>query len=100
MNNRAAEPTPLRRVPVSAPMRAGACAWAEDAAAPGCSQTACSGDPRGRGAQDTEVFYDLKRLLEDSNANIPPQLARHEASKNKPGSVTDKPKREQITYAA
>ena len=50
--------------------------------------------------QDTEVFYDLKRLLEDSNADIPPQLARHEAAKNKPGTVGDKPRREQITYAA
>lgn len=51
-------------------------------------------------AQDTEVFYDLKRLLEESNADVPPQLARHEASKNKPGTVGDKPRREQITYAA
>ena len=30
-------------------------------------------------AQDTEVYYDLKRLLEESGASVPSQLAHHEA---------------------
>ncbi len=34
---------------------------------------------------DSEVFYDLKKLLEDSKAQVPPELARHEAAKQKPG---------------
>ncbi|BFI25497.1 ATP-dependent RNA helicase DDX23/PRP28 [Marchantia polymorpha subsp. ruderalis] len=36
---------------------------------------------------DTEVFYDLKQMLMQSNSPIPPELSRHEASKFKPGSV-------------
>ncbi|KAF3646962.1 hypothetical protein FXO38_18880, partial [Capsicum annuum] len=34
--------------------------------------------------QDTEVFYDLKQMLTQSNSPVPPELARHEASKFKP----------------
>ena len=34
-----------------------------------------------------EVFYDLKKFLEESKAAVPSQLAQHEASKNKPGTV-------------
>ncbi|KAJ0666673.1 putative RNA helicase [Helianthus annuus] len=30
---------------------------------------------------DTEVFYDLKQMLTQSNSHVPPELARHEASK-------------------
>nr|CAD1832663.1 unnamed protein product [Ananas comosus var. bracteatus] len=30
---------------------------------------------------DTEVFYDLKQMLVQSNSPVPPELARHEASK-------------------
>ena len=47
---------------------------------------------------DTEVYYDLKKLLEESKAMVPPELARHEASKNKPGSMEGK-KRDAIQYA-
>ena len=36
-------------------------------------------------AQDTEVFYDLKKYLEESKTPVPPQLAHHEAAKQKPG---------------
>lgn len=36
-------------------------------------------------AGDSEVFYDLKRLLEESKAPVPPELARSEAAKQKPG---------------
>ena len=49
--------------------------------------------------QDTELFYDLKRVLEDSDAHVPPQLAHHEAAKVKPGSIADRPRREQTVYA-
>ncbi|EIE24677.1 P-loop containing nucleoside triphosphate hydrolase protein [Coccomyxa subellipsoidea C-169] len=48
---------------------------------------------------DTEVFYDLKRLLEESGANVPSQLAHHEASKVKPGSVQDRPRKDQVVYS-
>ncbi|KAK1373392.1 DEAD-box ATP-dependent RNA helicase 21 [Heracleum sosnowskyi] len=42
---------------------------------------------------DTEVFYDLKQMLIQSNSHVPPELSRHEASKFKPGSVPDRPPR-------
>ncbi|XP_052625194.1 DEAD-box ATP-dependent RNA helicase 21 [Lactuca sativa] len=42
---------------------------------------------------DTDVFYDLKQMLTQSNSYVPPELARHEASKFKPGSIPDKPTR-------
>ncbi|KAK6775299.1 hypothetical protein RDI58_026300 [Solanum bulbocastanum] len=41
--------------------------------------------------QDTEVFYDLKQMLIQSNSSVPPELARHEASKFKPGRIPDRP---------
>lgn len=34
-----------------------------------------------------EVFYDLKKFLEESKAAVPAQLATHEAAKNKPGTI-------------
>ncbi|KAI8474201.1 MAG: pre-mRNA-splicing ATP-dependent RNA helicase [Monoraphidium minutum] len=46
---------------------------------------------------DSEVFFDLKKLLEESKAQVPPELARHEAAKQKPGAVTGK--RDAIQYA-
>ncbi|KAH9327894.1 hypothetical protein KI387_000002, partial [Taxus chinensis] len=33
---------------------------------------------------DSHVFYDLKQMLIQSNSPVPPELARHEASKFKP----------------
>ncbi|KAK9912218.1 hypothetical protein M0R45_036089 [Rubus argutus] len=39
---------------------------------------------------DTNVFYDLKQMLIKSNSHVPPELARHEASKFKPGTIPDK----------
>ncbi|CAH1414813.1 unnamed protein product [Lactuca virosa] len=42
---------------------------------------------------DTDVFYDLKQMLTQSNSHVPPELARHEASKFKPGSIPDRPPR-------
>jgi ATP-dependent RNA helicase DDX23/PRP28 len=44
-----------------------------------------------------QVFYDLKKLLEESKAVVPPELARSEAAKMKPGSVSQK--RDSIQYA-
>eukprot|EP00877_Chromochloris_zofingiensis_P003983 jgi/Chrzof1/13586/Cz08g03090.t1 len=46
---------------------------------------------------DSEVFYDLKKLLEDSKSNVPPELARHEAAKMKPGGISQK--RDSVVYA-
>ncbi len=34
-----------------------------------------------------EIFYDLKKFLEESKAPVPPQLAQHEAAKQKPGAI-------------
>jgi ATP-dependent RNA helicase DDX23/PRP28 len=48
---------------------------------------------------DTEVYYDLKRLLEESKAAVPPELARHEASKNKPGSIEAMARKPEIQYS-
>lgn len=49
---------------------------------------------------DTEVFYDLKQMLIQSNSPVPPELSRHEASKFKPGSVPDRPPRRNDTVFA
>ncbi|GAA0165917.1 hypothetical protein Leryth_010778 [Lithospermum erythrorhizon] len=46
---------------------------------------------------DSDVFYDLKQMLIQSNSPVPPELARHEASKFKPGSVPDRPPRRNET---
>nr|GEZ80029.1 DEAD-box ATP-dependent RNA helicase 21 [Tanacetum cinerariifolium] len=42
---------------------------------------------------ETNVFYDLKQMLMQSNSPVPPEIARHEASKFKPGSIPDRPPR-------
>ncbi|KAF5835198.1 P-loop containing nucleoside triphosphate hydrolase protein [Dunaliella salina] len=39
---------------------------------------------------DQEVFYDLNRLLIDCKAAVPPELARHEATKVKPGGLNQR----------
>uniref|UniRef100_M4DZC5 DEAD-box ATP-dependent RNA helicase 21 n=1 Tax=Brassica campestris TaxID=3711 RepID=M4DZC5_BRACM len=46
---------------------------------------------------DTDVFYDLKQMLVQSNSAVPPELARHEASRFKPGTVPDRPPRHSDT---
>ncbi len=43
------------------------------------------------------MYYDLKKLLEDSKAHVPPELARSEAAKQKPGTITQK--RDAVQYA-
>ena len=35
---------------------------------------------------DAELFYDLKKFLEESKAAVPSGLAAHEASRQKPGA--------------
>ncbi|AES74381.1 putative RNA helicase [Medicago truncatula] len=47
--------------------------------------------------QDTDVFYELKQMLIQSNSPVPHELARHEASKFKPGSIPDRPPRRNDT---
>ncbi|KAK7252231.1 hypothetical protein RIF29_36042 [Crotalaria pallida] len=49
---------------------------------------------------DTDVFYDLKQMLIQSNSAVPPELARHEASKFKPGTIPDRPPRRNDTVFA
>ncbi|KAG0562769.1 hypothetical protein KC19_9G170100 [Ceratodon purpureus] len=49
---------------------------------------------------DSDVFYDLKQMLVQSNSPVPPELARHEASKFKPGSIPDRPPRRNDTVFA
>jgi ATP-dependent RNA helicase DDX23/PRP28 len=46
---------------------------------------------------DQDVFYDLKQMLIQSNSPVPPELARHAASKFKPGSIPDRPPRRNET---
>ena len=46
--------------------------------------------------QESDVFYDLKKLLEESHAQVPRELASHEAARAAPG---DRPRREQTVYA-
>ncbi|KAG7655720.1 DEAD/DEAH box helicase domain [Arabidopsis suecica] len=40
--------------------------------------------------EDKDVFYGLKQKLNECNSLVPPELARHEASKFKPGTVPDR----------
>ncbi|RAL42105.1 hypothetical protein DM860_011888 [Cuscuta australis] len=47
--------------------------------------------------EDTQVFYDLKQMLVQCNSRVPPELARHEASKFKPGGIPDRPPRRNDT---
>lgn len=42
----------------------------------------------------SQVFFDLKKFLEESKMIVPPELARHEAAKVKPGGVDARPKRD------
>ncbi|KAG5541916.1 hypothetical protein RHGRI_021668 [Rhododendron griersonianum] len=40
---------------------------------------------------DSDVFYDLKQMLIQSNSPVPPELERHKSSKFKPGTIPDRP---------
>mmetsp|Transcript_19753 Transcript_19753/g.49873 ORF Transcript_19753/g.49873 Transcript_19753/m.49873 type:complete len:800 (+) Transcript_19753:151-2550(+) len=49
---------------------------------------------------DTEVYFDLKKLLTDSNQTVPPELARHEAARIDPKSQAGQKKRSDTVYAS
>ena len=49
--------------------------------------------------QDSDTFYDLKKLLEDCNAAVPSALAHHEAAKVKPGAIDAPRRRDQVVYS-
>ena len=49
---------------------------------------------------DTDVFYDLKQMLIQSNSPVPPGFAKHKASKFKPGSIRDGPPRRNMRVFA
>jgi len=48
---------------------------------------------------NSDVFFDLRVLLEESKAAVPPELARHEAAKIKPGGFEGASKKDTILYA-
>jgi len=50
--------------------------------------------------QDTHIYFDLVQKLKEANQYIPPELERHEASKVKPGTIVDKPKKKEVVFAA
>ncbi|KAI4982350.1 hypothetical protein ZWY2020_022842 [Hordeum vulgare] len=51
--------------------------------------------------EDRSIFFDLKQMLVQNNSSVPPELARHEASKFKPGTIFDRPpKRCDTKYAS
>jgi len=47
--------------------------------------------------EDSGVFFDLKTFLTNNNQAIPPELARHEAAKNKPDPFAQK--RDSVVYS-
>ncbi|MBA0749393.1 hypothetical protein Gogos_003329, partial [Gossypium gossypioides] len=49
---------------------------------------------------DTDVFFDLKQMLVQSGSTVPPELAKHEASNFKPGTIPDRPPRRNDTVFA
>ncbi|KAI5006138.1 hypothetical protein ZWY2020_033381 [Hordeum vulgare] len=50
--------------------------------------------------EDTHIFYELKQMLVHSNSPVPPELARHEASRFKPGSIPGRSPRRNGTVHA
>jgi ATP-dependent RNA helicase DDX23/PRP28 len=49
---------------------------------------------------DEAIFYDLANMLRASNQPVPPQLAQHESSKQKPGTVSESgPPKQKIQYS-
>ena len=50
---------------------------------------------------DSEVFYDLKQILQGSPiSTCPPELANHPEAQNKPGTVMNRKKRQEETIFA
>lgn len=47
-----------------------------------------------------QILYDLKKVLEDGRALVPPELARHPKAAVKPGTIEQRPKRAEILFAS
>ena len=47
---------------------------------------------------DTEMYFDLNKFLVESKAQVPPELARHEAAKIKPGQPGER-RRDKVIFA-
>jgi ATP-dependent RNA helicase DDX23/PRP28 len=50
-------------------------------------------------SKNEDLFYDLKNFLAQNGHSLPEELANHPASKIKPGSIENVPRRKQIIYA-
>lgn len=51
-------------------------------------------------SEDTDLFYDLKKILTEGNYIVPPELANHPAAQCKPGTIPEKKtRRDTIIYA-
>jgi len=48
---------------------------------------------------DSDLFYDLKQMLQATGNPVPPELSHHPASKVKPGAVNQGKRRETVIYA-
>jgi ATP-dependent RNA helicase DDX23/PRP28 len=49
--------------------------------------------------EDTEIMYDLKEMLTRTGNIVPAELAAHESSKVKPGTIVTKRRRDTIIFA-
>ena len=49
--------------------------------------------------EDVDIMYDLKRMLQETNNAVPSDLANHEASKVKPGTIVQQPRHKTVIYA-
>lgn len=50
--------------------------------------------------EDTEIFYPLKKMLQDTGNQIPHELAHHPDAQLKPGPVLPKAKRDTVIYTS
>lgn len=50
--------------------------------------------------KNEDIFYDIKNFLVQNGQNVPPELAEHPASRVKPGTIENVPRRKQIIFAA
>ena len=49
-------------------------------------------------AEDTDIMYDLKKMLEESGNKVPPELYQQDAALAPKGTVADKPRRSQVIF--
>lgn len=50
--------------------------------------------------KNEDVFYDIKNFLVQNGQNVPQELADHPASRVKPGTIENVPRRKQVIFAA